>query len=343
VTLPDAQPQPLSFAPLPVWGLRLTLAALFIFGSEVLLWSAPQEHTVIDWLLVVAGQVTLATLMLDVIVRYRMRDLYTVMVAFVGYAVLASLLVNPEATLYIFPDTLLTHVLGANATFGLMTFGLLLALTTARKRRYHWLMLGYAVWVGFYFGVWTRWAPALGNFPLAPISLEMALVYAVVAVMAALLLYGVTLRLRSEEIMLTSEYLKMSVAEMGLVAAMVVVLLMLRALQKVVDGSALVAGISLLALSYAVLWTQQPEKGTSLMVDHLPPHSPSPLWIILSLAAFIVMTVVGYEIPLIDIRGASQFTLMQALMVGIGFVWLPLAASVISIRAIDRYSRTSRW
>ena len=297
----------------------------------------------IDWLLVVAGQVTLATLMLDVVVRYRMRDLYNVMVAFVGYAVLASLLVNPETTLYIFPDTLLTHVLGANATFGLMMFGLLLALTTVRKRRYHWLMLGYAVWLGFYFGVWTRWSPTLSDLPLAPVSLETALEYAVVAVMAALLLYCGTLRLRSEEIMLTPERLKMSVAEMGLVAAMVVVLLMIRALQQAVDGPALVAGILLLALSYGVLWTQQPEKGTSLMADHLPPHPPSPLWIVLSLGAFIVMTVVGYKLSLIDIRGASQFTLMQALMVGVGFVWLPLAASVISIRAIDRYSRTSRW
>jgi hypothetical protein len=319
------------------------LAALFIFGSEALLWSSPQEHTVADWLLIVAGQVTLATLMLDVIVRYRTRNLYGLMVAFAGYAVLASLLVNPQTTLYIFPDTLITRVLGANATFGLQMFGLLLALTTAEKRRYHWLMLGYAIWLGFYFGVWVRWSPSLGDLPLSPVSLSTALVYAVIPIIATLLLYSVTLRLSSDETSLTPEHLKMSVAEMGLVAVMIVVLLMIRALQEVVDGPALLSGILLLALSYGVLWTQQPEKGTSLLAEHIPPHPPSPLWIGLAIATFTVMTVVGYAIPLIDIRGASQFTLMQALIAAVGFLWLPLAASVISIRAIDRYSRTSRW
>jgi hypothetical protein len=130
--------------------LRLLMAALLLFGSEILLWIDPPARAFTDWLLLVVGYVALGALVLDLAARYRIRSVYDAMLVIAIYALCAGLLLNPQTALADFPRTFMTRVLGAHGLLGLEMFGLFLALTNGTGRRTRRLLPGSSLWVGFY-------------------------------------------------------------------------------------------------------------------------------------------------------------------------------------------------
>ena len=55
--------------------VRLLLAVLLAFGSEVLLWTNPTGRSVLEWLVLLPGYFVLSTALLDLMLRYTRRTL----------------------------------------------------------------------------------------------------------------------------------------------------------------------------------------------------------------------------------------------------------------------------
>jgi hypothetical protein len=109
---------------------RLLLALLFALMSEVAVWRDPSARAALD-LLLIPAYLILATLVLDLAARYRVRDGFGVLLLAGIYALLNALSPNP-ALMGANPATLAAQVLGTQALAGLAA---LCALRWWGKRR----------------------------------------------------------------------------------------------------------------------------------------------------------------------------------------------------------------
>src|SRR5258708_776960 len=97
-----------------VSGHIILLALLLMFGSEILVWTNPAGRPILEWLLLIPGYVALSAVLLDFTVRYRIRDLFGVLLLAGIYSLSSALILNPASTLTDLPRTLVTRVMGAH-------------------------------------------------------------------------------------------------------------------------------------------------------------------------------------------------------------------------------------
>ncbi len=136
------------------WMLRGFVAALFLLVSEIVLWNRPGDRSPLEWLLLVLAYLALAALIVDLALRYRVHDLFSLLALAGVYSLTNSLLVNPQTALVDVPRTWVTRVLGAHSLLGL---GVLLLLIRPQR------LLPVAGLVGLLWGLWLRWLPSVSN------------------------------------------------------------------------------------------------------------------------------------------------------------------------------------
>jgi hypothetical protein len=319
------------------WLLRLLLAGLLLFGSEVLLWTNLLERTPLDWLLAIVGYVALATLVLDLAVRYRVRDLYDAMALMAIYGLCAGLFVNPEVAQLEFPRTFVTRMLGGYTLLGLQMFGLFLVLTSGENLRYSRLLVGFSLWLGFYWGIWMRWAPPLVGL-FSEVDPEVMLISVSILAGQVLVLYCALRRMRTAAAVATSN-LRLSPIAWGILLVVLLILFMVRTTQEAMKTDVLFASLIALVACMVVLWFRRTERGSILLDSHIPPDFLSWRWILTSAVAFVVMAMLGYNLPLFNIAGYNQFAIMEIGFMAVGFGWLPTIAIRIGVRALDRQMR----
>jgi hypothetical protein len=321
------------------WYLRLLLAALLMFGSEILLWIDPLGRDVGEWLLLIPGYIALAALLLDLATRYRIRDVYDAMALLAINGLLVGLLLNPQLALEEIPDTLVNRALGGYALLGLEMFGLFLALTGGHIRRYRRNLHLSSLWIGFYWGVWARWMPEYAGLTTRQIPLGTLLAVGGIGLIPILILFILSVK-RSAN--LTPPDLRLSVIEWGGVLVVLVLLFMIRAAQNANIGNSFAWIAILIVLSYGVLWFRRRDKGKTLLDEHIPPTPLSWPSIGLTLVIFAGSTIVAYRLPLVELFGLNQFSLMTLGFAGVGLGWLPLIAMVLGVQALDRQARTGK-
>lgn len=321
----------------PAWGVRVLLALLLLFGAEVLLWNDFMQHDALDWLLRLVGYGAMAVLILDIVTRYRVRDIYDVMMALGIYALLVSVLVTPDVSLAGFPASLLTRMLGGHGLLGLEMFGLLLALTAGDKRRYRLLLLAVAAWLGFYWGVWMRWTPDLGRLfeavPLLTMLAVLAAGYGLIVLVFVLLRRALS-GLQAEELRLNTP---------GWLALLLVlvVLFLVQAVRGLIVMDVLALMAFLLLVCWSVLWFRHDKKEAMLLDEHLPARPLALGWLLLAALCFGAAFVPGYWLPLVGFRQINQLWLMEMGFAAVGALWLPLVAVVVAMRGLDRQMRTN--
>jgi hypothetical protein len=320
---------------LRLWLMRLLLAALLLASHEILLWANIQTLTSGDWLIHSIAYVGLATLLLDVAVRYRIRDLYDAMALLAFYAAIGGLLISPDISFSDLPRTLVTRVLGAYCLTGAVGFGIFLALTTNQPRYWRLMVAGMA-WVGFYWGTWLRWTPEVGSLFTEPVALGTMLTYAGV-------LYGIAL-LFNAAVQRTSYPITPADFKLRLVPGLLLILgllliFLLRATQNLLDGAALIICVALMGISLAILWFRRSPKGDTLLDQHIPPRRINLLWLILTIGVFTLTTTAAYALPLIGTPEFNQLWVMELGYVGVGIGWMPTLAAVIAVRGVDRQMR----
>lgn len=337
--MPERFPRTLS-----PWFLRLLLAALLMFGSEVLLWSDPAGLALGEWLLRLPGYLALAALLLDLAERYRIKDVYDAMTLLAIYGLLNGLLLSPAIGLAEVPDTVVNRVLGGHGLLGLEMFGLFLVLTNGQNQRYRRLALVAAIWVGFYWGIWVRWSPQFTTFTPNPVTVSSLLIWALGGLGAILTVYLLALRrtgVQTEQ-PLSALDLRLSVIEWGLVLIVFLLLFIIRAAQNVIPTGGLLLILVLLIGCWAVLWFRRSERGQTLLAAHVPPLPLSVGWIGVITLTFVVTSLIAYHLPLVTLFGLNQFSLMTLGFAGVGLGWLPLIAMVLGVRALDHLARTGQ-
>mgnify|MGYP000350740291 CR=1 FL=1 len=319
-----------------VWALRLLLATLLFFGAELLLWINPLQHSALEWALRIVGYIALATLMLDFAVRYRIREVYDALVLAGIYGLSVGLLLQPQTSLADYPRTLMTRVMGGQALIGVEMFGLFLVLTGGHIPRYRRLMLGFSVWLGFYWGIWVRWSPVLTDFFSTQVDLVTMFVCAGIIFTLALALFTFMSRRHPA---LTASDLQLSPMGLGVTLIVLIIVFLVRLADNAINLAALPAIILLLVLCSAILWFRRSDKGKTLFDSHLPPTPLGWLWIVLAIVIFSGAAIISYNIPLITVFDFNQLSVMEFAFAFGGLVWLPLVAAVFSVRAIDRQAQ----
>jgi hypothetical protein len=312
-----------------VWTLRLLLAGLFLFGSEILLWNNPSGRPLGEWLALLAGYIALGAVILDLAARFRVRSLFDVMILAAIYALLNSLLLNPSTALEDLPRTLLTRVLGAHALLGLAMLGTFLAIISG-KRREHLLLVGFSLGVSFFWGIWVRWSPSLSDWLVDEVSLVTMYGVAGLVLAPVLVMIGLRPSVSASDVQLSP----LAWAGMALV---LVALFLLRVAEETLTGEALMGGCLLIVLCLGMLWFQRGNRG--LLDVYLP--SARPPWMALTgaILAAASMAAFAYHLPLIDFTIHNQLSLMQIGFAAVGTMWLPLVAMAVGLQALDREAR----
>ncbi|MEL7433050.1 MAG: hypothetical protein AAFN11_03810 [Chloroflexota bacterium] len=321
----------------PAWAIRLLLAGLFAFGSEIILWTQPFTHTPLEWLVRIAGYVLIATLTLDVAQRYRIRDGYDVMVLIAGTAILHSVLINPAISWQKLPDDIITRIIGSDALVQVILWGVFIAWLNGKNSRYAMYQLVGAGWLGMFWGFWMRWTPELrGTFEVVPLT-QMALI--------AIIGFGIPLAIYLLTVIPTARTLEASdlmLPRLGWAVALIPIILLF--LYQVSTGAltttALSVAILLLTLCWLILWLRRNDENEPLLEGYLPLTVQNPMWIGLMMVMFTAVFFTAYTLPLIeDAAIFNQLWLMEFGSFTVGILWLPFVSVVIASRSIDRIMR----
>jgi hypothetical protein len=319
---------------LPLFLMRLLLASLFFFGSEIILWQNPLHYTPLEWLLRLIGYPLLATLVLDIAQRYRIRDGYDAMVLLAASALLHSLLINPNEGWSDFLGTLLTRIIGAHALTQMILWGIFLALLRGDIRRYAIYSIFGMAWLGMFWGIWMRWTPELrGTFEAIPLE---TMVFYTAFFLLPILLYELVKRGAKE---LSAANLLLTPLEWGIAAIVLISLFLYQALIQAVGTGALFTVVVIMTILWAVLWFRRDAKQVSMMEKFLPLKPQAFFWLPLAGLVFAGATYLAYSTPRIQAAFVDQLWLMEIGFFAVGLLWLPIVASVIAVRGFDRMMR----
>lgn len=334
MTLPDS-PTGESSGQIAAWLIRLLLSVLMLFASSVLLWTDILSRSPLEWAIYIVGTLILTTLILDMAVRYRVRDIYDVMALIAIYGILYGLLITPAIALSDFPRTLITRVLGGHALVSLEMFGLFLALTAGENKRFRRLLLPVAGWLGFYLGVWVRWNPPLNGL-FEPVSLETVILVTLPFVVLSLLLF---IPVRPMAKTLSPDDLLLPPVMWAVLALPLIALFLLRVSQSLLDGTMVVVSLLITGVCWMIIWFRRSPQARMLLDRHLPAVPLSFPWIGAAIVVFGLSLVIAYHLPLVGTDQFNQLWLMEAGFAAVGFLWLPLVGTVVAFRGIDRQMR----
>jgi hypothetical protein len=316
-----------------VLGTILLLAALLLFGGEVLLWPNPVGRPLLEWLLVLVGYVAMAASLLDFASRYRVRTLFGLLALAGLFGLCASLLINPSVALQDVPRTLVTRVLGAQVLAGLLMLALFFTLLRGRITA---VALVVSALAGLAWGIWGRWFPAAVSAGMGETPLLTMLVYALVVIGVIVLMCWAVSHGRA----LSSDVFQLSLRGWTVVGAALAGLLIWRVAQGVIDSLSLTVIATLMVFTWAILWFQRSKRGVSLLEGALPPAPLKP-GMLITVVMFLAAGVIGYGLP----RGIGEndpLALLGALYTAFGVVWLPTVSLVIGGRAFIRQVRTQQ-
>lgn len=315
--------------------LRLLMAALLGFGSEILLWPNPLERAPFDWLLLLAGTGLLAAIMLDLLSRYHVHDLFGVMVVAGVYGLLMGMVVNPQFALVDVPRTFLTRVMGMYSLMGVEMVGLLVALTSG-GRFTRGLLTGTVI-IGVAWGVWVRWFPVLNEPPSPVVGLPtMLLAGAVGLALVGLAVYVA----RSSAV--PAQDLQLSRRGWSIAAGGLMLLLILQLSQGRIPWEWLLVAGLLLGGCWLILWFRQRDRSMILLEACMPAQPLSAGRGARVIALFAALAVAAYNIPLIEIEAVNQQVLIALGFTAYGLAWLPTVALVLGARTYIHQIQTRR-
>lgn len=327
------------------FGLVVLLAMLLLFGSEVLAWTNPPQRPLMEWLLLLPGYLAISTILLDLIVRYRVRDLFGGLLLAGIYSLVAALAINPSSMLNDMPRTLFTRVMGAHSLIAAETIGLFLVLTGAGRSRSN-LLIGCVV-VGLAWGIWVKSWPVEEGFGAVSLPTMLAFGVGGVAVIGVLL-YGILPRLQVSLTSETSETgelldtLRLSSRGWTIVIFVLSALITIRWLSGEIDAAGLVLCPLLLVLCWAIIWFRGRKRGDTLLDGHIPTQ-PLPLTdLLIASVIFIGVGVLGYNLPDVKLGTITPLKLIGLGFTAYGLAWLPAVSLVLGVQGYLRQLATRK-
>ncbi len=324
----------LSFALLAArWQVRLLLGGLFMLGGEVLLWNDPLGRALWEWPLLAVGYVALAAIVLDVAVRWRARDIFSLMALAGVYALLNAMVLNPAQAFVDLPLSLVSRVTGAHALLGFEMLVVFLALTGGHLRHLRWILLVGALIVGLAWGTWARWSGTFAAVTYGDVSL--AALFGIGATGLALVL-ALTAWVYQQRTVLHPSDMLLTRLEWAAVALTLTFIGLLRVAQGALDETGLLVSLIVLVLVGLVLWSRRKTRLKIILDYHLPIFPLGIAWIVLAIAILFWAGALAYGAPMLGDDTFNQYHAVAYgfLLYGVG--WLPLISIQLGLRAFIR-------
>jgi hypothetical protein len=319
----------------PAFITRLLLAALLLFGAEVLVWNNPTGKSAVDWALALPGYLVLSIVLLDFIVRYRVRDLFGVLVLAGIYSLSAALIISPQSSFVDMPRTLVTRVMGAYALLATEMIGVFLALTGGSQgRAQRFLLIGCGI-VGLAWGFWVKGWPLDAGY--ADVSLATMLVYGLVGLALIGVIGRYAAAVSPDE--MTIEALRLSRPGWGAMVIAAGTLLVIRLVRGEIETSALILTGLLLVLSWGIIWFRGRTKGPTLLDGRVPVRFPALLSFLTAAVVFMATGIFTYNLPAINVGVVTPVTVIGLGFTAYGLAWLPTVSLVLGARAYLRQFR----
>lgn len=315
------------------WLLRGVFALLLFIAWELLLGKAVFARDIIDLMALIIGCLAAATLLLDLIERFAVHDLFGALVVMGIGGLLSFLLLDMRPPEDVFL-ALASRGLGAYTLFALAMFASLVWLT----RTGGWRWLPVLLPIATVAGVWARWMP----YEDAPTSdgwlllIAAALLWAAAAQLTRMgaALPGMRLRLTFPEALATTGLLIFGVSA--------------RTDARLPDMLTSVVTGTLLVLCILMLWFQRRQKEGSYAEQLLHWHPQTARWGLappVRVGAWLLVmgsgALIGWLLPRGEGAG-DPVAIIGTLFTAFGLVWLPTVAVVYGWRAVRRDLRALR-
>jgi hypothetical protein len=171
---------------LPLWQLRLTLGAVLMVFSEIIMWQNPTAHSLPEWGVRALLYLSLSALLLDFTVRFQVRNIAGLALVGGCYGLLSAALISRDIYTNL-PWNLLVRGMGLQTGAGI--YGLLFFILVMQGRQLDWRGLAGAVAVGVLWGIWIKWYPLQATTRWEAVSLETGITYFLVGAAVAGLLF----------------------------------------------------------------------------------------------------------------------------------------------------------
>jgi hypothetical protein len=314
------------------WGTRLSFAALLLVFSEWVVWQTPTTFNALEWAGIAAIYVALAALSLDLIERFQVNEVFSLLILAGLYWLVNGALISRVIT----NDLPLSLVIRPLAAQPLAWIGALAAFRLlASGRASGPLDLGVALIVGLVWGVWVHWFP-LKTEELIP---TVKIVPALIALAVGLTACGVIQRALPPADIYRREDWRLTRGEGALMGAILWAALVIAFAQNALSGM----GLGLVAvlggfMVFMLNFTVRLRRNTSLLGPITPPRRPNmAAWLIL-VAGFLVAGWIGYRLP-----GSGDHSIQGDLLIGaltgFGIVWLPGVSALIGVRVFVQLAR----
>ena len=192
------------------------------------------------------------------------------------------------------PQNLSQRMLGGVGFVSIEMFGMFLLMTRANLKWGRILMVCYAIAVGFYWGIWSRWSPLREVNAIEPIEFNIMLALFFAVGLVILLLF---LRVIRQHSVWNAIHLQLGQRGLGAVVIVCLVLLFVRFAQGHLNFGGMTVAGALLALGIGVLYYRKPEKAQMLMDKHFPPQPLHYLWVVLAGVIVAVSAFVSFHLP----------------------------------------------
>ena len=136
--------------------------------------------------------------------------------------------------------------------------------------------------------------------------------------------------------------LRLSWRALGILVIVLLLLFVIRLLQGAIDVASLIALPALLALCLVILWFRKSTREDTLLDGRIPLRLLPLTWTLAAGAFFFVMSVLVYNLPLIEVANLNQLTLIILGFTAYGMGWLPLICLVLGVRTAARMTRERR-
>jgi hypothetical protein len=314
------------------WGTRLSFAALLLVFSEWVVWQTPTEFDVLAWGGIAAIYLALAAIVLDLIERFQVNEVFSLLVLAGLYGLVDATLISHVTT----RDLPLSLVIRPLAAQPLALIGALAVFRIlAGGRRAGRLDFVVALIAGLAWGIWVHWFPVVSDESIPTVEIVPALI----ALAVGLLACGVIRWALPPADIYRREDWRLTRVEWGLTGAVLWAALVIGYAQKDITGAGLgivvVMGGFMMVLLYTTIKLR---RKTSLLESITPPRRPNLVaWVIL-IVPFLLAGWVGYRLPGSGDRSIQSDLLFGALT-GFGIIWPPAVSALIGVRVFVQLAR----
>jgi hypothetical protein len=314
------------------WITRLSLGVMLLVFSEWIVWQTPTQFSVFEWAGLAAVYLAFAAITLDLIERFQVNDVFSVLVLAGLYGLVNATLISHVTTRDL-PLSLIVRPLAAQPLAWIGAIAAFQILASGRATGP--ADFGVALAAGFVWGLWVRWFPEVSDDPIPSVGIGSALVALALGLTACLI---VRLIAPPADIYRREDW-RLNRVEWAAMGAILWAAMVIGYAQENITNTALALALMLGGLMVVMLYvTLRVRRKTSLLASVTPPRKPNPAaWIVL-IVPFLLAGWIGFSIPGSG-DSSAQSDLLFGALTGFGIVWLPAVSALIGVRVFVQLAR----